>query len=159
MAIFTNDNDGSFKNDVFASALIGALTKRVVSQEILIDGESSTNLDATQNWNGASIDCASYNTFLLQICIYANGSVNAADECSLNIQWKTDSSAVWTTWMDNSFNQITFSGADLPIERAYSGTCYGENMRVQLKTDYTASSAPATIFFKASGNITLKGKG
>jgi len=163
---YTDPRDSSWKPEESFTELITRLhelderlTRKVLSQEILIGGESSKNLDATGSYNGVSIDCASYNSFLLQLSFYKTGVLAAPDEVSFNLQVKTDASGEWCTWMDNSFNEITISAADAPCHRAYAGTCYGENMRVQMKSDYSGSCAPATIFFRVSGNITLTGMG
>lgn len=165
MTRYYTDEYGQPYWELISGKLVGKLERKMRVLDISLNSEVSANLDATQNWYTGVIDCSSYNELLLCAGIFWDGTLNAADYITFDMQFRddasgasyygfNDSSGTWydymgttNTYTDNSFN-IKILAAETSCNRCWQLPCLGDSMRLKLGTDYTISAEPSINHFK-----------
>lgn len=103
--------------------------------------------------SSAELDCSQAKKFLLGYDLSETGTMTDADKVRIKIQFRKDG-GTWRDYENGPFGALYEEESTIPCNKCVSGDCVGENIRVQVITDY-ANTTPTTTYFTITTEITL----
>lgn len=103
--------------------------------------------------SSAELDCSQAKKFLLGYDLTETGTLVDGDRVRINVQFRKDS-GTWRDYQVGPFVSLYEEESTTPCNRCVSGDCVGENIRVQVVTDYTNTN-PTANYFTITAEITL----
>lgn len=99
------------------------------------------------------IDCSQEAKFLLMYDITETGVLVNGDRVIFTIQFR-EPGGTWRDYANGPFGFLAEEESTTPCNKAVSGDCIGEKMRLIATTDYT-NADPTTNYFTITTKLTL----